>query len=212
MGLSYLVKAPMVNKGAPVVNALFKQREAIVNLSVPAADSRWTRTCSLSTSSTLRTKLLTESGTPCLVLMAQVGSAPRQDRELSMNDPHRFFPRNLTTKEAPNKTTKRTKDVEEPPGNIVEANEPGCMSGSLGKSFTPPHSSSSPVECFLRPRIERAASARIPHGQSLRTLSILPTHSPLKRRGREFGKRVLSDFTPWVGIYEFVYHLKPPET
>jgi len=30
--LSYLVKAPMVNKGAPVVNALFKQREAITNL------------------------------------------------------------------------------------------------------------------------------------------------------------------------------------
>merc|ERR1711941_259256 len=143
MGLSYLVKAPMVNKGAPVVNALFKQREAIVNLSVPAADSRWTRTCSLSTSSTLRTKQLTESGTPCLVLMAQVGSAPRQDRELSMKDPHRFFPRNLTTKEAPNKTTKRTKKVEEPPGNIVEANEPGCMSGSLGESFTPPRSSSS---------------------------------------------------------------------
>jgi myo-inositol-1-phosphate synthase len=30
--LSYLVKAPMVNKGAPVVNALFKQRESVVNL------------------------------------------------------------------------------------------------------------------------------------------------------------------------------------
>jgi len=30
--LSYLLKAPMVNKGAPVINALFKQREAIVNL------------------------------------------------------------------------------------------------------------------------------------------------------------------------------------
>merc|ERR1712217_373760 len=30
--LSYLVKAPMVNKGAPVINALFKQRESVVNL------------------------------------------------------------------------------------------------------------------------------------------------------------------------------------
>jgi len=30
--LSYLLKAPMVNPGAPVVNALFKQRDAIVNL------------------------------------------------------------------------------------------------------------------------------------------------------------------------------------
>jgi len=30
--LSYLLKAPMVNKDAPVVNALFKQRDAIVNL------------------------------------------------------------------------------------------------------------------------------------------------------------------------------------
>merc|ERR1719334_322375 len=30
--LSYLLKAPMVNAGAPVVNALFKQRDAIVNL------------------------------------------------------------------------------------------------------------------------------------------------------------------------------------
>jgi len=30
--LSYLLKAPMVNKGAPVINALFRQRDAIVNL------------------------------------------------------------------------------------------------------------------------------------------------------------------------------------
>jgi len=30
--LSYLLKAPMVNKGAPVVNALFRQRAAIINL------------------------------------------------------------------------------------------------------------------------------------------------------------------------------------
>merc|ERR1711920_509706 len=30
--LSYLLKAPMVNEGAPVVNALFNQRQAIVNL------------------------------------------------------------------------------------------------------------------------------------------------------------------------------------
>merc|ERR1719242_1620988 len=30
--LSYLLKAPMVNEGAPVVNALFAQRQAIVNL------------------------------------------------------------------------------------------------------------------------------------------------------------------------------------
>lgn len=30
--LSYLLKAPMVNEGAPVINALFRQRNAIVNL------------------------------------------------------------------------------------------------------------------------------------------------------------------------------------
>ena len=30
--LSYLCKAPLVPSGAPVINALFKQREAIVNV------------------------------------------------------------------------------------------------------------------------------------------------------------------------------------
>merc|ERR1719384_838103 len=30
--LSYLLKAPMVNEGAPVINALFRQRDALINL------------------------------------------------------------------------------------------------------------------------------------------------------------------------------------